>query len=106
MCACGRDSVGAGKYTPLYEKGIKEHQNKLMETTFVLYWCPIFKWLSHMTWPKLQTSDILNHSQAFLVWLQDHHLNTGSVDNRTQIYHTGLVWYSDVYCTLTSLVWN
>ena len=38
MCGGGRDRVGgmdrvgARKYTPLYENGIKKTQNKLMET--------------------------------------------------------------------------
>ena len=38
---------------------------------------------------------------SFSVWFSDHHLNIRTFYNRTLIYHlkTGLVWYSDGYCT-------
>ena len=29
------------------------------------YGCPVFKWLSHMTWQSIRKLNILDHKQAF-----------------------------------------
>ena len=41
MLGGGKHQLDQGKYTPLYEKGIKKTQNKPMDT---YYLCPVFKW--------------------------------------------------------------
>ena len=40
-CSLSYNGVYGCKYTPLYEKGIKETQNRAMETTSVLLLFPI-----------------------------------------------------------------
>ena len=42
----------------------------------------------NVTWRTIWIPDILDHNQAFSVWFSDHHSNTGSFDNRTQIYYS------------------
>ena len=93
------------------------------------YGCPVFKWLSHVTWRIIWIPYILDHKQAFFspdfgppfeyrtfwtinrlfsVQFLDHHLNTEPFDNWTQIYHfdTRLVQYSDGYCMEQNLIFN
>ena len=49
----------------------------------------------HVTWPKIQILDILDHKQACFVQFLDHHLNTRPFDNQTRLVFRWLV-YLDV----------
>ena len=45
------------------------------------YGCPVFKWLSHVTWWTIWILNILGRKSAFSVQFSDHHLNTRPCDN-------------------------
>ena len=71
----------------------------------------VFKWESHVTWRTIWIRIFWTINRLFSVWFLNHHLNTGSFDNWTQIHYlnTILVWYSDGYCIsnkLSLFKWN
>ena len=69
--------------TPCYSLTITTYSNHLNteHLNSGQYGCPVFKWLSHVTWQTFRIPDIFDHKQGFSVRFSDPHSNTGPFDN-------------------------